>query len=78
MMLKNETAATFLRHLPAIALFEVLALGHALTRERFLLRGYVEALRLAGGARRRRRLGPARTAGSAELVPFLRGLAPSP
>jgi GT2 family glycosyltransferase len=78
MMLKNETAGTFLRHLPAIALFEVLALGHAVLRERFLLRGYLEALRLAGGARRRRRLGPPRTAPAAELLPFLKGLAPSP
>jgi GT2 family glycosyltransferase len=78
MMLKNETAGTFLRHLPAIAAFEVMALGHALLRERFLLRAYPEALRLAGEARRRRRLAPPRTASAADLVPFLRGLAPSP
>jgi GT2 family glycosyltransferase len=78
MMLKNETPATFLRHLPAIALFELMALGYAVLREPFLLRGYLEAARLASEARRRRRAAPARTAPAADILPFLRGLAPSP
>ena len=44
MVLKNERSW---RHLPFIAAYEVLALGYALLRERELLRGYVEAARLA-------------------------------
>lgn len=79
MMLKNETAATLLRHLPWIALFEALALGHALLREPFLLRGYLEAARLAPAARRRRRaVLERRTAGGREILPWLAGLAPGP
>lgn len=77
MMLKNETGGTLLRHLPAIAAFEVAAVGHALVRERFLLAGYREALRLAPGAIRRRRADrPRRTARAAQLAPALAGLAP--
>lgn len=47
MMVRNETPGSFLRDLPWIAAYEVLALGHVLLRERFLARGYLEALRLA-------------------------------
>ena len=53
MMLKNDSLASFARDLPRIAAFEVLALGHALLRERHLLRGYRDALRLAPEARRK-------------------------
>jgi GT2 family glycosyltransferase len=74
MMLKNETGAELWRDLPQIAVYEVLALGHVLLRERHLLGGYRDVWRLRGGARRRRaevqarrRLAmPARRA----LVPF--------
>jgi len=45
MMAKNDPLTAVLRDLPRIALYEVLALGYALLRERFLLRGYVEAAR---------------------------------
>jgi GT2 family glycosyltransferase len=55
MLAKNETARGFVKHAPFILGYEVLALGHALLRERTLLRGYVEAGRLLGGARSRRR-----------------------
>lgn len=55
MIAKNETLAGFLRHAPWILGYEVLALGHALLRERHLLRGYVEFARLLPGALRRRR-----------------------
>ncbi len=61
MIAKNETPGGFLRHAPWILSYEVLALGHALLRERHLLRGYLEAARLLPGAfRRRRALHPAR------------------
>jgi GT2 family glycosyltransferase len=54
MMAKNDTAASLLRDLPRIALYEVLALGHAVLRERALLRGYLDAARLFKRARIRR------------------------
>lgn len=56
MMVKNETTAGLARHGPWIIGYEVLALGHAVLRERHLLRGYREAWKLLPGARRRRRL----------------------
>jgi GT2 family glycosyltransferase len=46
MVLKNERLKGW-RDWPHIALYEVLALGYALAREPSLLRGYVEAARLA-------------------------------
>lgn len=55
MMLKNDSLASFGRDLPRIAFYEVLAFGFALLRERHLLRGYGEALRLAPEARRKGR-----------------------
>ena len=55
MMLKNDSLASFARDLPRIAAYEVVALGYALLRERHLLRGYAEALRLAPEARRKGR-----------------------
>jgi GT2 family glycosyltransferase len=58
MLAKNETARGFARNAPFILGYEVLALGHALLRERTLLRGYMEALRLLGAARSRRRARP--------------------
>jgi GT2 family glycosyltransferase len=54
MMVRNETPATLLRNLPWILAYEVLSLGHVLLRERFLARGYVEALRLAPRVWRKR------------------------
>jgi GT2 family glycosyltransferase len=56
MVLKNETRAGLARHGPWIIGYEVLALGHALLRERHLLHGYRDAWKLLPGARRRRRL----------------------
>ena len=55
MILKNDTPRELLRDLPAVLLYEVLALGHAVLRERHLLQGYREAWARRGGARRRRR-----------------------
>jgi GT2 family glycosyltransferase len=55
MLAKNETGRGLARDLPWIAGYEVLALGHALLRERHLLGGYRDAWRLRTGARRRRR-----------------------
>ncbi len=46
MMAKNDPLESLARDLPRILLYEVLALGYALLRERFLLRGYVEAARV--------------------------------
>ena len=54
MIAKNETARGLARDLPRVALYETLALGHVLLRERHLLGAYRDALRLLPGARRRR------------------------
>jgi GT2 family glycosyltransferase len=68
MLVKNETRRGLTRDLPWILGYEVLALGHALLRERHLLRGYRDAWRLLAGARRRRRaVQPRRVV---ELPPF--------
>ncbi len=56
MIAKNETAAGLARDLHRILAYEVLALGHVLLRERHLLGGYRDALRLLPAARRRRAL----------------------
>lgn len=74
MMIKNDTAGAIARDLPRLAAYEVLALGFALLRERSLLGGYREVLRLLPGARRRRRAIQARR--RADRVPF--GLEPTP
>ena len=68
MMIKNETGRGLARDGARIAGYEVLALGHALLRERALLGGYREAARLATAARERRRLVQARRRVS--LPPF--------
>jgi GT2 family glycosyltransferase len=54
MMMKNDPFSALLRDLPGILLYEALALGFALLRERQLLRGYLEAARLAPSMRRKR------------------------
>jgi len=73
MMAKNDTAASMLRDLPRIIGWEVLALGHAILRERELLRGYADAARLWGRARERRKVMQPRR-DPARRVPF--GLRP--
>jgi GT2 family glycosyltransferase len=55
MIAKNETGRGFARDAPFILGYEVLALGHVLLRERTLLPGYRDALRLWPAARQRRR-----------------------
>jgi len=60
MLAKNETARGLARNAPFILGYEVLALGHALLRERTLLRGYADAARLLGAARSRRHARPPR------------------
>jgi GT2 family glycosyltransferase len=55
MIAKNETGRGFARNAPFIMGYEVLALGHAVLRERTLLGGYRDAFRLLGAARSRRR-----------------------
>jgi GT2 family glycosyltransferase len=54
MTVKNDPPATFLRDLPFILGYELAALGFALLRERFLLRGYVEAALLVPRMRAKR------------------------
>jgi GT2 family glycosyltransferase len=54
MMIKNDPLSALLRDLPGILLYEVLAFGFALIRERHLLRGYVDVARLAPSMRRKR------------------------
>ena len=56
MVAKNETRAGLVRDGPRILGYEVLALGHAVLRERCLLGGYRDAWRLRAGVRRRRRI----------------------
>jgi GT2 family glycosyltransferase len=72
MIAKNETWRGFLRDLPIILVYEILAFGHVLLRERHLLKGYAEAFRLLPAARRRRRVIHRRASGA--RVPF--GLRP--
>jgi GT2 family glycosyltransferase len=55
MIAKNDTPRSFLRDLPQIALYELLALGYAVLRERALLRGYRDFFALLPRARARRR-----------------------
>ena len=56
MIAKNDPLASLARDLPRIALYELLALGHALLRERHLLRGYLEAARMLPRMLRKRRV----------------------
>lgn len=55
MVIKNESWGGFLRSWPSILGYEVLALGWAVLRERFLLGAYVDVVRQLPAARRRRR-----------------------
>jgi GT2 family glycosyltransferase len=55
MMVKNDTLQDVQRDVHRIAAYEIAAFGYALLRERHLLGGYREALRLLPAARRRRR-----------------------
>jgi GT2 family glycosyltransferase len=74
MMAKNDTAE-LAGDLHRVLGYEVLALGHAVLRERHLLRGYGEAARLLPRARRHRRELTARRSGRpTSRVPF--GLEP--
>jgi GT2 family glycosyltransferase len=73
MIAKNETFASFIRDAHRILLYELLALGHVLLRERHLLGGYSEAFSMLKGARRRRRTIQARRAKGVR-IPF--GLEP--
>ena len=54
LMVRNETPESLVRNLPHILLYEILALGHVILRERFLARGYLEAARLAPRVWRKR------------------------
>jgi len=76
MLVKNDTPRALARDLPRLVVYEILALGFAVLRERHLLRGYAEAWRLLPGARRRRAAMAARLAarGGPSAVPF--GLEP--
>jgi GT2 family glycosyltransferase len=55
MMVKNDTLQDVQKDVLRIAAYEVAAFGYALLRERHLLGGYRETLRLLPAARRRRR-----------------------
>jgi GT2 family glycosyltransferase len=74
MMAKNDSARELVRDLPRVVLYEALALGHVLLRERELLGAYAEAWRRLPAARRRRRDIQARR--RTRRVPF--GLEASP
>jgi GT2 family glycosyltransferase len=68
MMAKNDSARELGRDLHRVALYEALALGHVLLRERELLGAYAEAWRRLPAARRRRRAIQARR--RVRRVPF--------
>jgi GT2 family glycosyltransferase len=72
MMRKNDRARDLLRDLPWVLVYEILALGHVLLRERHLLGGYRDAWRLRAGARAR--AADVRARRSVGRVPF--GLEP--
>ena len=55
MMAKNDPLSSLARDLPRILVYELLALGFALLREPFLLRGYAGAARLMPSMLRKRR-----------------------
>jgi GT2 family glycosyltransferase len=74
MCFKNETPAGLLADLPWIALYELLALGHVVLRERHLAGGYLDAIRALPRSLRRRRAVQARRRVS--RPPF--GLEPEP
>jgi GT2 family glycosyltransferase len=73
MIVKNDSPRDLARDAIPLLLYEVLALGFAILRERELLRGYLDAARLLPGARRRRRIVQARRV---RRAPF--GLRPRP
>lgn len=56
MLAKNDLVPLYLRHLPWIAVYEVGMLGYALLREQTSLPAWLDILRLAPTALRRRRL----------------------
>jgi GT2 family glycosyltransferase len=56
MIAKNDSLADLLRDCVPLVLYEVLALGFAVLRERELLGGYIEAAQRLPGALRRRRV----------------------
>lgn len=62
MIAKNDDLGSLGRDLPRVLAYELLAAGHVLLRERFLLRGYADAWHLRAGARRRGRAARARRA----------------
>ena len=75
MIVKNDPLLALLRDLPRILVYEVLALGFALLRERHLLRGYLEAARLLPRMlRKRTELQRRRRASGAPAIPY--GLVP--
>jgi GT2 family glycosyltransferase len=77
MIVKNDPLAALARDLPRIAAYELAALGYALLVERHLLRGYVEAARLAPRMREKRvALQRLRRERGAPAVPY--GLEPTP
>jgi GT2 family glycosyltransferase len=77
MIAKNDPAGTLARDLPRILAYELAALGFAVLREHHLLRGYLEAARLAPRMRRKRKkLQSRRRERGAPPIPY--GLEPSP
>lgn len=69
MIAKNDGWADIRGDLHRIALYELLAIGHVLLRERHLLRAYADAVRCLPATRRRRRVVQAKRA-RGERPPF--------
>jgi GT2 family glycosyltransferase len=55
MIIKNDTVANLLRHLPNLLLFEFMAFFYALLREQFLITTYLEVIRLTPKMLKKRR-----------------------
>jgi GT2 family glycosyltransferase len=74
MIAKNDPLPSLLRDLPRIAAYDLLALPYALLRERCLLRGYLEAIRLLPRMLRKRATLRRRRRDRSSRIPY--GLVP--
>lgn len=69
-IIKNERGVDLVRNAPSLLAWEVLRLGFALLRDRAILAGYVDAMRAAPSAFRKRRILMARVRDRAGRLPF--------
>ena len=77
MMAKNDPLSSLVRDLPRILPYEMLALGFALLRERFLLRGYARGRAAAAAHAGQAARAPAPPARARRAAPPPYGLEPA-